>query len=113
MSTFKGFIQSFIAREIADAPFPVATAGYGLLALRRYCTGGQILNKVQPAPGQVLRSGQLLDELENDQAPRTRTANASALHNRGRHSDFRELAGLHGPPQFAGSEPVLFPSPPV
>src|SRR6202166_5001686 len=54
MSTFKGLSQSFITREIGDAPFPVACAGYGLLALRRYCTGVQILNKVQPAPGQVI-----------------------------------------------------------
>ena len=56
MSTFKVLSKSFITREIGDAPFPVATAGYGLLALRRYCTGGQILNKVQPAPGQVITS---------------------------------------------------------
>jgi hypothetical protein len=54
MSTIKGFIPEFYySGKIGDAPFPAATAGYGLLALRRYCTGGQILNKVQPAPGQV------------------------------------------------------------
>jgi hypothetical protein len=42
----------------------VASAGYVLLALRRYCTGGQILNKVQPAPGQVHKGGQLLEKLK-------------------------------------------------
>lgn len=89
MSTFKGFIQSFIAREIADAPFPVATAGYGLLALRRYCTGGQILNKVQPAPGQVDTHWTTIRKIKKILAVGTRTANVVEPHTRGRQLDFR------------------------
>src|ERR1700686_1993604 len=55
--------KGFITREIGETPFPAASAGYGLPALRRYCTGGQILNKVQPAPGQVIEVAQLFEEL--------------------------------------------------
>ena len=63
ISSFKGFIPKFYYSGDRGGTVPVASAGYGLLALRRYCTGGQILNKVQPAPGQVDNVTQLFENL--------------------------------------------------
>jgi hypothetical protein len=57
ISTFKGSIQKFYYSGDRGGPFPVATSGYGLPALWGYCTCGQILNKGQPAPGQVINPG--------------------------------------------------------
>jgi hypothetical protein len=96
-------VQSFyprvlLLREIGEAPFPVACAGYGLLPLRRYCTGVQILNKVQPAPGQV----NILDNYsKNLGAAGTRTANASGPRTLERQFDFRVSAVHRELPQFA------------
>jgi len=62
-------------------------SGYGLAALWGYCTCGQILNKGQPAPGQVTRPGGYLHVNKN--LGGTRTAGASGPQPRERHFDFR------------------------
>ena len=90
--------QGFITREIGEEPFPAACAGYGLLPHRRYCTGVQILNKVQPAPGQV----DILDNYsKNLRAAGTRTASAGGPRTRASQFDFQETAAHHVLPQFA------------
>src|ERR1700688_580557 len=99
MSTFKVFIPGFYySGDRGRTPFPAACAGYGLLPLRRYCTGVQILNKVQPAPGQV----DILDNYsKNLGAAGTRTANASGPRTLERQFCFRESAVHRELPQFA------------